>query len=919
MFGPCLRCRECEAGTECDEHSRLCFAWRQPAVTFVAGSVVTGVSSACNVAEYNIGKYKELVEKLGDTSVEIKSILDRFPAGADQQRNDSFSSSRRERDITNEDEQLMIIETLLGRYKEQRERLRELASDEEETPEQVVVRGVEEGLQPDDPVSPVAAEARFGLMTETNTRNYFETQRVAFEGLGVEVLGPDLNQLEDDGSWDALGIARIPGGSQEEVERTPAHPVEVQVQIRTEEDVPKVAVPVSVSAVEQARTVSTTASEILDSRPVVAKVSEPSIAVSMSASTASRMSVTEISVTAMTTSDALVSKPATASIVASTVTTTSTRTTPSATPASSLSSQAGSRDPPRRRRSTSEGEEEPHRPRTSEAKSARLSQAKLLVANRTQALSQDLATLMSRIMGSTSSSTGWAENEVGRLVDRLDKLEEIESEVWMLTAALDGRPAQRKRIDRGNEWVGRQRDRVRKIKDKSWELGQARNTGTSAGDCRHSHGHLEKVKLPTFSGKQEEFSEFRNQFRELCRGERYTPILEMAQLKLKLPREALTMIAGLQCPDAAWIKLEELYGHRELSIMSALKNLREFKSAKQAAHKQVIEITMAVQKCKTELNNIDAIRELLGDRETLACVIQSLPSTVRDKWYDRKVPSDTIEKGEFLFSWLEEQRENSIRVRLDMMAAKMRGGNTATSSSKPNVSSESTDKGLFTSAHHASESTSRADPAAADKPIGDRAARVDVKTLQDAQTVAAQRKTGLEARKLDKCPVCGTQHTYERTWAEVKPPVKVKLLSTHLTTCAKFLALPPEAKLAAVVGNAACLQCAALDHSEHKYPGRKEGKEPKCTVQIDGAACGGRHGRWYHEGVGSGAAHSVIATASSHGPGLYEVYKVPVHPPEGSPSSRSADGMVMIDPGADTNFIRNDFARQLEIPGEPCQ
>ena len=27
----------------------------------------------------------------------------------------------------------------------------------------------------------------------------------------------------------------------------------------------------------------------------------------------------------------------------------------------------------------------------------------------------------------------------------------------------------------------------------------------------------------------------------------------------------------------------------------------------------------------------------------------------------------------------------------------------------------------------------------------------------------------------------------------------------------------------------------------------------------------------------------------------------------------------MIDPGADTNFIRNDFARRLNLPGEPCQ
>ena len=34
---------------------------------------------------------------------------------------------------------------------------------------------------------------------------------------------------------------------------------------------------------------------------------------------------------------------------------------------------------------------------------------------------------------------------------------------------------------------------------------------------------------------------------------------------------------------------------------------------------------------------------------------------------------------------------------------------------------------------------------------------------------------------------------------------------------------------------------------------------------------------------------------------------------------RSADGMIMVDPGSDTNFIRNDFAVQLGLTGDVCQ
>ena len=58
--GPCQECPECRQQEECVEHTRLCFAWRQPSTTFVAGSVVTGVSSICNAVEYDLTKYKRL-------------------------------------------------------------------------------------------------------------------------------------------------------------------------------------------------------------------------------------------------------------------------------------------------------------------------------------------------------------------------------------------------------------------------------------------------------------------------------------------------------------------------------------------------------------------------------------------------------------------------------------------------------------------------------------------------------------------------------------------------------------------------------------------------------------------------------------------------------------------------------------------
>ena len=292
---------------------------------------------------------------------------------------------------------------------------------------------------------------------------------------------------------------------------------------------------------------------------------------------------------------------------------------------------------PGRRRSSSEGETAGLQPTATKDK---LFQIKMLVAGRSKTWAQDAAALTQRIKSSMGTSMHWAEEEVRNLQRQLDGLEQLESSAWKWVAESEGPEVRRDRISRWLVWHERQVEHIRAAKKLMWDAEQRAGEGSGRGcdDWPRSWGHVEKVKLPTFSGKQEDFSEFRNQFRELCRGEQYTPILEMAQLKQKLPREALAAIGGLQCPELSWKRLEEVYGNREILIMSAVKNLRDFRSSKSAPHEQLIELAMAVQKCTTELNNIDAIDDLLGDRESLACIVQAMPQTIKDKWYDKRCP-----------------------------------------------------------------------------------------------------------------------------------------------------------------------------------------------------------------------------------------------------------------------------------------
>ena len=204
--------------------------------------------------------------------------------------------------------------------------------------------------------------------------------------------------------------------------------------------------------------------------------------------------------------------------------------------------------------------------------------------------------------------------------------------------------------------------------------------------------------------------------------------------------------------------------------------------------------------------------------------------------------------------------------------------------------------------------------AGGDKPAS--GARIEVKTAQDAKMVADKRKQSLTERKLDKCPVCSEVHTYERTWPATNPPVKARLISTHLTTCANISCYVSRREDGRSHGKRGMLGvCRLGSYGTHKYPGGKPGRELKCSQTVNGVVCDSAHGRWYHETATSGASHSVVASVSSQGPGLYEVYLAPIHPPSNQANQGTASGMIMIDPGSDTNFVRHDFAEAIGLTG----
>ena len=425
-LGPCMTCLDCRAEQDCSEHTRLCFGWRQPATTFVMGSTVTGISSLCNAAEYDLGKYKELVERLGEASLEVDATLDQFPAGAAEHSNNRFNQERRERDIRCEDEQLMLIDTLLSRYQEERVRLRDVHSDEEDG-------GIDDAVE----VGP----GGYGLTSQTETHYVFggRNQPEGFaldpgQDAGVPLLGDDLGLGLGAGDASVLDASLLAGLDGREGRTSPEVPLPL--------DPPEEAAGEAVSPPRGARpkvTVNpggartetqedTTPRRQTPEDPIpkvpVSSVATPTTGIPtegrggpgsvetrrQDGTPPSSEVVTAMSSTTTTTSSASirVSSQESRSILTSPTTASGFRT---------------------HRRASSEGETTG--PLVTATKD-RLFQIKMLVAGRSKTWAQDMGALINRVKVSTGGSMRWAEEEIRSLKTQLDALEQLESSAWKL-------------------------------------------------------------------------------------------------------------------------------------------------------------------------------------------------------------------------------------------------------------------------------------------------------------------------------------------------------------------------------------------------------------------------------------------------------------------------------------------------------
>ena len=183
-----------------------------------------------------------------------------------------------------------------------------------------------------------------------------------------------------------------------------------------------------------------------------------------------------------------------------------------------------------------------------------------------------------------------------------------------------------------------------------------------------------------------------------------------------------------------------------------------------------------------------------------------------------------------------------MAIHLDFLARRDKPGTSRTSQKAP-ASSGGTDQSVYAASHAtaALQGDSQdtvlvtTEGSGSGRSGGDqRTGRIDVATPAQARDVASKRKANLEAKHMDKCPICKATHEYEKTWTALSPPVKTKMLSTLLTSCPKFLAMTPDQRTVSVTSHAACLLCTLWEHVRHRFGGREVSGDPKCKVLVSG-------------------------------------------------------------------------------------
>jgi hypothetical protein len=497
-----------------------------------------------------------------------------------------------------------------------------------------------------------------------------------------------------------------------------------------------------------------------------------------------------------------------------------------------------------------------------------------------------------------------------------------------------------------HKWLREARASIRAMAKSTSSSGP----GTS-GTVRLSK--LEPIPLPTFSGKPEEWADFKRVFLDLTGAEGYSDTLLLAQLRPRLPAEAQQLIRGITIVEEAWNRLGERYGNRTLAIITAKNQLINLKTGGGQPHEQLEALLQGVRQALTALRAVQADETLFADFSLISLLLRKVSRNHQERWHLFSTSQDFLEddgsEGVKFCSWLEREGKAAQAARLTKLSGDLALQPTTQHPTTQPTVNKSPKTTLGTNGNPSELQTFAVDG---------RPTWVDqVATKEGAIKMAEEVKT-----RHGSCPLCKDDHTYPRAlpWGTMEWP------SQRLEACPQFQQMTPQARGNALEEQGGCSLCTSYAHPKNKCfqtDKRKPNYKPVlCSEKVNGSkSCGKSHHSLLHgsasiycqtnaamarsssslqtrkstggKEMGSSRKKGTIYTAQETPPAfpkdpsqyifsnqefleqarncMFEFVVAPV----GSNKGLQEERIIFTDPGSNVNFVRMDVAPQLKLEG----